>query len=226
VPIENVSREAIGHLIGYVGQNPFVFSGTIAENIAYGREGSTEEEIRRAAKRACIHDEIMAMPGGYGAAVAERGQNLSGGQRQRLALARVFLKNPPILILDEGTSALDNISERKVQRAIHAARADRTVILVAHRLSTLLDTDRIFVFDEGRVVETGDYDDLVRRGGVFTELVHSAAGEAPIPHPAPAQFPAYVPPVTVSVPTHEPTAVDGMTSIFDVVPQGDAIKVG
>ena len=104
---------------------------------------------------ACIHDEIAAMPGGYDARVAERGQNLSGGQRQRLALARVFLKNPPILILDEGTSALDNISERQVQQAINAARADRTVILVAHRLTTLLDTDRIFVIDDGRVVETG-----------------------------------------------------------------------
>ena len=121
------------------------------------------------------------MPGGYDAVVAERGQNLSGGQRQRLALARVFLKNPPILILDEGTSALDNISERKVQRAIDAARADRTVILVAHRLSTLRDADRIFVFDEGRVVETGTYDELVHRGGAFAELVHSAGGHVAVP---------------------------------------------
>ena len=222
VPIENVSREAIGHLIGYVGQNPFVFSGTIAENIAYGREDATEDEIRKAARMACIHNEIMAMPGGYQAAVAERGQNLSGGQRQRLALARVFLKNPPILILDEGTSALDNISERSVQRAIHAARADRTVILVAHRLSTLLDTDRIFVFDEGRVVETGDYDDLVRRGGVFTELVHSAAGDAPVPAPAPAPFL----PSSTSVPIHDTPVVEEMTHIFDVVPMGEPVKVG
>ena len=164
VPIDSVSRQAIGDLIGYVGQNPFVFSGTIRENIAYGNEGASDDEIRKAARMACILEEIMEMPGGFDASVSERGQNLSGGQRQRLALARVFLKNPPILILDEGTSALDNISERNVQRAIHAARADRTVILVAHRLSTLLDTDRIFVFDEGRVVETGEYNDLVRRG--------------------------------------------------------------
>ena len=157
----SISREAIGDLIGYVGQNPFVFAGTIAENIAYGHEDATPEQIRQAAELACIHDEIMAMPGGYEARVAERGQNLSGGQRQRIALARVFLKNPPILILDEGTSALDNISERIVQQAINAARADRTVILVAHRLTTLLDTDRILVFDEGQVVETGTYDELV-----------------------------------------------------------------
>jgi ATP-binding cassette subfamily B protein len=177
VPLETIGREAIGDLIGYVGQNPFVFAGTIAENIAYGREDATAEDIRRAAELACIHEEILEMPGGYEAHVAERGQNLSGGQRQRIALARVFLKNPPILILDEGTSALDNINERRVQQAINAARADRTVILVAHRLSTLFDTDRILVFDQGRIVETGTYDELVCQGGVFTELVRSAEGD-------------------------------------------------
>jgi ATP-binding cassette, subfamily B, bacterial len=179
VPLESVGREAIGELIGYVGQNPFIFAGTIAENIAYGCPDATPAKIRRAAEMACIHDEIAEMPGGFQAVVAERGQNLSGGQRQRIALARVFLKNPPILILDEGTSALDNISERKVQRAINAARADRTVILVAHRLSTLLETDKIFVFDEGRVVEAGTYEELVNRGGAFTELVRSASEGIP-----------------------------------------------
>jgi ATP-binding cassette subfamily B protein len=171
VPLEEVSREAIGRLIGYVGQSPFVFSGTIAENIAYGTEDATPKAIERAAQMACLHDEILAMPGGYDAPVSERGQNLSGGQRQRIALARVFLKNPPVLILDEGTSALDTISERHVQRALAAARADRTVIIVAHRLSTLLDADRILVFDQGRIVETGTYAELVDNGGVFTELI-------------------------------------------------------
>ncbi len=193
VPIDSVSREAIGDLIGYVGQNPFVFSGTIAENIAYGCEYATLDQIREAAKMACIDDEIMKMPGEFQARVSERGQNLSGGQRQRIALARVFLKNPPILILDEGTSALDNISERRVQRAIHAARTDRTVILVAHRLSTLLDTDRIFVFDEGRVVETGTYNELVRANGVFTELVLSAAADFAPPPPLPVPPPVLEP---------------------------------
>ena len=167
VPLESISREAIGRLIGYVGQNPFVFSGSIAANIAYGSADVTAEQIRRAAEMACIHDEIMRMPGGYKARVAERGQNLSGGQRQRIALARIFLKNPPILILDEGTSALDNISEKFIQQAINAARNDRTVILVAHRLTTLLDTDRILVFDDGRIVETGSYAELLRKNGVF-----------------------------------------------------------
>ncbi|MBX6313078.1 MAG: ABC transporter ATP-binding protein [Isosphaeraceae bacterium] len=182
VPLENITRETIGALIGYVGQTPFLFAGTIAENIAYGHEEATPEQIEQAARMACIHDEILEMPGGYGAEVAERGQNLSGGQRQRIALARIFLKNPPILILDEGTSALDNISERWVQEAIDAARADRTVILVAHRLSTLRDADRIFVFDGGRIVETGTYEELVLHGGVFTELVRS--GELGLPSPS------------------------------------------
>lgn len=174
VPLESLSREAIADLIGYVGQSPFIFSGTIEENIAYGLDKVTPESIRRAAEMACLHDEIMAMPGGYRARVAERGQNLSGGQKQRLALARVFLKDPPILVLDEATSALDNISERIVQRAIAAAEEGRTVILVAHRLSTLLDADRICVFDQGRIVEDGPYEELVEQGGAFTELLRCA----------------------------------------------------
>ena len=126
---------------------------------------------------ACLHDEIEEMPGGYSARVTERGLNLSGGQRQRLALARVFLKNPPILVLDEATSALDCINERKVQQAVAAARADRTTILVAHRLSTLIDTDRILVFEDGRVVEHGPYEALLQSNGVFAELARHAAGE-------------------------------------------------
>lgn len=174
VPLECVSRETIGKLVGYVGQSPFVFAGTVAENIRYGTTNASDEAVQEAARRACIHDEIMAMPEGYQSKIKERGLNLSGGQRQRLALARVFLKDPAILILDEGTSALDSISERNIQRAINLARRDRTVILVAHRLSTLLDADRIFVFHGGRVAETGTYLELFRQGGVFTELVNCA----------------------------------------------------
>jgi ATP-binding cassette subfamily B protein len=174
VPLEDVSREAIGRLVGYVGQSPFVFAGTIAENIAYGTAHATPEAIRRAAELAHLHDEIMLMPGGYSAEITERGQNLSGGQRQRLAIARILLKNPPILILDEATSALDNISERHVQRALGVTSRDRTTILVAHRLSTLRDADRIYVFNDGHIVEVGAYHELVQRGGVFAELVMSA----------------------------------------------------
>ena len=176
-PLELVSRADIGRLFGYVGQSPFVFSGTIAENVAYGSPAATRKGVIDAAKRAAIHDEIMAMPGGYDAPVRERGVNLSGGQRQRLALARVFLQSPPVLILDEGTSALDTISERHIQRSIDLARKDRTVILVAHRLSTLLDADRILVFERGRVVEEGTYAELLQKGGVFAEMAMCANGE-------------------------------------------------
>jgi ATP-binding cassette subfamily B protein len=178
LPLESVSRQAIGDLIGYVGQTPFLFAGTVSENIAYGVDHATPEQVYEAARRASILDEIQAMPGGFDAQISERGQNLSGGQRQRIALARVFLRNPPILILDEGTSALDTISERMIQRGILAARADRTVILIAHRLSTLIDVDRIFVFDGGRIAESGPYASLVAQGGLFSELVRSAEGDS------------------------------------------------
>jgi ATP-binding cassette subfamily B protein len=124
------------------------------------------------------------MPDGYKTRVAERGANLSGGQRQRLALARVFLQNPPVLILDEATSALDTISERRVQQAIGTASRDRTVIMVAHRLSTFADADRILVFDDGRLVETGPYEELIARGGLFAELVRAAETGAEARSPA------------------------------------------
>lgn len=174
VPIGVLSREDIGKSIGYVSQIPFVFSGTVAENIAYGCGPVTPDQIQDAARQAHIHEEILQMPDGYDSALTERGGNLSGGQRQRIALARMFLKNPPVIILDEGTSALDNISERRVRAAIDHARQTHTVIMVAHRLTTLNQSDCIFVFDEGRVVEQGTFDELVGNNGVFAELVRSA----------------------------------------------------
>jgi ATP-binding cassette subfamily B protein len=174
VPLEEVSRETLACLIGYVGQNPFIFSGTIEENICYGATKWLPEDVRRAAERAGIHDEIMAMPNQYDSPVAERGQNLSGGQKQRIALARVFLIDPPILILDEATSALDTVSERRVQQAIGTASRNRTVIMVAHRLSTFADADRIIVFDNGRIAETGTYNELLERDGLFAELARCA----------------------------------------------------
>ena len=174
VPLDALDRDNMAHMLGYVGQTPFVFSSTIRENIAYERGGATDEEVHRAAQLACLEEEIMKIPGGFEALISERGGNLSGGQKQRLALARVFLKDPPILILDEATSALDTISEGKIQEWLNASRGHRTVILVAHRLSTLLHTDRIFVFDQGRIAESGTYDELVAKGGVFSQLVASA----------------------------------------------------
>ena len=179
VPLESLDCESFARLLGYVGQSPFVFSSTVEENIAYEREGATAEQILDAARIACLEQEIQELPRGIRATVSEKGQNLSGGQKQRLALARVFLKNPPILILDEATSALDTISEGRIQSWLTAQRGERTVILVAHRLSTLLHTDRILVFDEGRIAETGTYNELVERGGIFAKLVESANGHAP-----------------------------------------------
>jgi ATP-binding cassette, subfamily B, bacterial len=177
VPIAGLSREDIGKLIGYVSQTPFVFSGTVRANIAYEKPDATDEQVEAAAQSAYLHDEIIAMPDGYESVLDERGTNLSGGQRQRLALARMFLKNPPILLLDEGTSALDNISERQVRDAIMNVRKNRTVIMVAHRLTSLSDADCIFVFDGGRIVERGTYEELVEQDGVFAELVRSAESE-------------------------------------------------
>ena len=174
VPLSELSREAIAQLVGYVGQNPFMFSGTVEENITYGLQRYLPEDVARAAKSACIHDEIMAMPDGYKTHMVERGSNLSGGQKQRIALARVFLQDPPILILDEATSALDTISEKQVRQAIAKASQNRTVIMVAHRLSTFADANRIFVFDDGKLLETGTYEELILRNGVFSQLVQAA----------------------------------------------------
>jgi len=175
VPCDDVSRQCIGDHIGYVGQNPYVFEGTVADNIRYGTANTSDAEMREAAKLACIDQEIQAMSEGYNSRISERGGNLSGGQKQRIALARVILKNPAILILDEATSALDNYTEREVLRGIGSGNETRTVIMVAHRLSTLKDADRILVFDDGRIAETGTYDDLIKRDGLFAELVRSAS---------------------------------------------------
>jgi ATP-binding cassette, subfamily B, bacterial len=175
VPIESVSRDAIGELIGYVSQNPFVFSGTVRENIVYGTKGEpSQQAIEEAARKAGIHDDIVGMPGGYDAMLRERGSNLSGGQRQRIAIARVFLKDPPILILDEGTSALDNVSEKVVQAALEKLRGNRTILLVAHRLTTLRSADRILVFEKGKIVQSGKMDELASTPGVFQDLMKVA----------------------------------------------------
>ena len=173
LPLTQMTRKQLARQIAYVGQYPFVFSGTIAMNIAYGCGEVSFEQIIQASRMAHLHDDIIELLGGYEAHVSERGQNLSGGQRQRIAIARAILKQAPILILDEATSALDNITERQIQANLGLGLRRRTTILIAHRLSTLRDCDRIFLFDHGRIIETGSYAELINQGGSFASLVHS-----------------------------------------------------
>ena len=148
-------------------QDVYLFDGTIRENIAYGRPDATDAEVEEAARRANIHDFICSLPEGYDTVVGERGGRLSGGQKQRVAIARVFLKNPAILILDEATSALDNESEEAVQQALEDLARDRTTIIIAHRLSTIKNADEIATVERGRVVERGTHEELLARGGTY-----------------------------------------------------------
>lgn len=156
--------------IGMVSQSVFLFDGTIGENIAYGAPDSTEEEIIEAAKKANIHDFVMTLENGYDTQVGERGVKLSGGQRQRISIARVFLSNPKLLILDEATSALDNATEMQIQASLEELSRGRTVIVVAHRLSTVKNADEIVVIDKDGIVEQGTHDELLSRNGEYKKL--------------------------------------------------------
>ncbi|KRA28974.1 ABC transporter ATP-binding protein [Brevundimonas sp. Root608] len=156
--------------IALVTQEPFLFDDTLAANIAYGRPGATAEDIVAAARAAAAHDFITALPEGYATRAGEAGLRLSGGQRQRIAIARAFLKDAPILLLDEATSALDTESEALVQEALERLMKGRAALMIAHRLSTVRNADRIHVIEAGRVVETGTHDQLVRKGGLYSRL--------------------------------------------------------
>ena len=169
--IRKIRRGSLRDKIGIVAQDVFIFDGTVKENIAFGKADATDEEIIEAARQAKIHDYIMTMPQGYDTWVGERGVQLSGGQRQRISIARAFLKNPPILILDEATSALDNITEIQIQTALNELSEGRTVIAVAHRLSTIRNADQIIVLDRGKVVEKGTHDELVGLNGRYAEML-------------------------------------------------------
>ena len=160
--------------IGIVQQDVFLFAGTILDNIRYGRPTATMEEVIEAAKLAEIHDDIMAMPDGYDTIVGERGIMLSGGQKQRVSIARIFLKNPRILILDEATSALDTATERKIQAAFDRLARGRTTLVIAHRLSTIRNADEIVVIGEHGILERGTHAQLVAQGGVYAELAAGA----------------------------------------------------
>lgn len=165
--VRDVTQESLRRAIGLVQQDVYLFDGTIGENIAYGRPGATHEEIVEAARRANIHEFIASLPDGYNTVVGERGSRLSGGQKQRIAIARVFLKDPAILILDEATSALDNESEEAVQESLERLAADRTTIIIAHRLSTIKGADEIATVEHGQVVERGTHEELLARGGTY-----------------------------------------------------------
>jgi len=156
--------------IGLVSQDVFLFHGTVAENIAYGSFSATSEEVMAAARIAEAHDFIQQLPQGYATIVGERGQKLSGGQRQRLAIARALLKNPPILILDEATSAVDNETEAAIQRSLEHITANRTTIAIAHRLSTVRNADCIYVMEQGQLIEQGQHEELLARQGMYANL--------------------------------------------------------
>jgi ATP-binding cassette subfamily B protein len=177
--ISDVSRTSLRQQTAYVGQDVYLFRATIGANIAFGKVGATEEEIVAAAKAACAHEFIMGFPLGYDTPVGEHGTQLSGGQRQRVAVARALIKNAPVILLDEATAALDSESEKQVQEAIEHLCRNRTTIVIAHRLHTIMHADAILVVEGGEIVERGRHDDLLRRGGryaSFFRLQHREAG--------------------------------------------------
>ncbi len=168
--VRRARQASLAAAIGFVTQESYLFHDSILANLQYGRPAATQAEIEEAARAAYIHDRIMEFPGGYDTIVGERGYRLSGGEKQRLAIARVLLHDPRILILDEATSALDTASEREVQKALDALMGSRTTIAIAHRLSTIVNADIINVIDSGRVVESGPHRDLLRQGGLYATL--------------------------------------------------------
>ena len=183
--ISGVSRQSLRAQTGYVGQDVYLFRDSIGANIAFGKEGATQDEIVAAAKAACAHDFIMGFPLGYDTPVGEHGTQLSGGQRQRIAVARALIKNAPIILLDEATAALDSESEKAVQEAIDHLCQNRTTIVIAHRLHTIMHADAILVVEGGEIVERGLHDDQLRRGGRYASFFRLQQRDAGHPSLAP-----------------------------------------
>lgn len=170
VDIEDITLESLRRNIGMVQQDVFLFAGTIGDNILYGKPDATYEEMVEAAKKAKIHDFVDSLPDKYETYVGERGIRLSGGQKQRVSIARVFLKNPPILILDEATSSLDTKTEKEIQNALDSLARGRTTLIIAHRLSTIQNADRILVITKDGIAEQGTHENLIKNGGVYADL--------------------------------------------------------
>jgi ATP-binding cassette subfamily B protein len=181
--ISDVSRRSLRQQTAYVGQDVYLFRDSVRANIAFGKPGATEAEIIEAAKAACAHDFIMNFPLGYDTPVGEHGTQLSGGQRQRIAVARALIKNAPIILLDEATAALDSESEKQVQEAIEHLCQNRTTIVIAHRLHTIMHADTIFVVEAGEIVEHGRHDELLRLGGRYASFFRLQQRESGVPRP-------------------------------------------
>lgn len=173
INVKDYNLNSLRSAIGHVEQDVFIFYGTIEENIKYGKPNATREEVIIAAKKARIHDFIMSLENGYEALTGERGVKLSGGQKQRIAIARLFLKNPSILILDEATSSLDNITEKQIQESFDELSKNKTTIVIAHRLSTIKNSDEIIVISQDGILERGKHDDLIKENGYYAKLYNS-----------------------------------------------------
>ena len=180
VDIRRISQDTLRQAIGVVNQDPHLFHESVGANLRYARPAATQAEVEAACRAARIHDVIAALPEGYDTIVGERGYRLSGGEKQRIAIARMLLKDPAIVILDEATSHLDSENEALVQQALAEALAGRTAVVIAHRLSTIIDADVIIVLDDGHIVERGTHAELLAAGGLYAELYHTLVrDEAP-----------------------------------------------
>ena len=177
VNIKDFDLQELRRAIGLVKQDTFIIDGTVRENVAYGKPATPIHEIIEAAKVAEVHNFIDSLPDGYDTLVGERGQKLSGGQRQRISIARAVLKNPPILVLDEATSSVDNETEAAIQRSLEKIIIGRTTIIIAHRLSTIRNADRIFVLENGKISEQGTHNELVEENRLYASLWRVQTGE-------------------------------------------------